>query len=245
MFNPQTQERPNTNVNTNNVLRLQSDESKLTVSAWNRLLSIELAKRDGDTDDGTRAYMTANQGGTVKTSLSADNVVSLLHCVDKLKASMEKGEAKTYSVTIHPINAAPKIFTLGYDGQITFLEIGWDVREDGTVDPENRLRYPFGSREVEEDYDFTTGQYIPCHIESEFERFVNELDMSKFLGPEISHGIRYDNAIRAAYSNNRNIGRNQYNNSYNNSGNYNRNTYGGNSSFVTVDNVSEDDIPFN
>lgn len=240
MFYNQNQNRPNVNVNSN-LLSLYSDDARVSISGWNRGVSVDIAKCIGQ-KDGLREYGTIENGQAIKTSLSQDNVVSLLECGIELKKNIEDKTPKSYSTKIISRDGRVKIFTIGYDGENTYLEIAGNINEDGSVDPENRLHYTFNTRVIEEDYDFTTGSSIPRHVESEYERFLKTLDMAKFFGPEVNHGVRYDNAVRAAFSNNRNVGRQ---NNYGNGGRNYTGGYGNQNAFLPVSDVSDEELPFN
>ena len=195
-----------------------SDACRFSVKAWDKQLSVQFAPCTGVNNDGLRIYET-DQARCINTALRYENAISLLQQYEKtLKPAIEAGEAKTISVDIRGKDGVLKVLTIGSDGENRFIRVAWNVGDDGVGSAENSIVHTFNKREVREDYNLLTGESIKVPVDAEFLHFINELESVKLFGPEVNHGIRHDNAMRAAFANNRYAGKNA---AYGGQGNYN------------------------
>lgn len=213
-----------------------SESAMTKVSGWNKNLSINVAPCTGVDAEGRRQYVD-DMNQQVKTALTIDNCIALKKDIeDHLLDSIKAGTADASSVEIGD-GANKKIFTIGFDGESTYLKISTNVTPEGICGADNEIMTKFGKKAVRRNYSGETGGEL-TYVESDFEIFYTILTrVSEFI-PVSIHVSRYDAEVKKMYSN-RNGG------GYGGQQNYGNNNNGGYQAPVSNYGGSmEDFLPF-
>ena len=185
------------NVNTK-IYTSYSDDSLLTLSAWNANLSLKLQPAKGKNEDGVTVYST-EQVETVTASITPETDQLLLAGIEKdiLPAIKEKASASIGVVT----GVADKrkvINVITTDGKVGLSVVfGGTINLDGTSTGTSLIQHTFNDRSYYTNYkqnDGGTANQIP----SDFYAFVAKLKELKYVDGAISHGIAYSTSIKSA-----------------------------------------------
>ena len=208
--------RQNVSYNTN-VYASFGDDSMLSLSAWNRNVSIRIRPAVGKNGDGLTQYAD-NNAQIVNTALTEENTEVVIEGIEKEVLPALKGEKDSGSVTVATgTDAYRKMITIGYDGTTAYMSVALNINEEGTTN--NVIRHNFNTKSYYTGYNPETGSKEEKNVQSDFMNFYHKLLVFRdLLNPVIAHSINYDNMYRNSSRN--------YNNNYN--GN-NNNRYGSSS----------------
>jgi hypothetical protein len=208
--------RQNVSWNTN-VYASFGDDSMLSLSAWNRNVSIKIRPAVGKNSDGLTQYAD-NNAQIVNTALTEENTEVVIEGIEKEVLPALKGEKETGSVTVVAgADNYRKMITIGYDGTTAYISVALNISDEGTTN--TVIRHNFNTKSYYVDYNPETGSKEEKNVQSDFMNFYHKLLVFRdHLNPVIAHSINYDNMYRNTSGN--------YNNNYN--GN-NNNRYGSSS----------------
>lgn len=206
------------------LLRSTSDACIFSVKAWDKQISVSFAPCLGTNADGIRNYET-EFSKIYNTALRYENAMTLAKKYHEvLEPAIAEGTPCTISVeTRGNDSSSVKVFTIGYDGTNAFARLAWNIDDEGKGRAEDSITHTFNKRVCKKNYNILDGTYEEEPVEAELAHFIDNLEAVKFTEAAINHGIRYDNAIRAAFANNRYAGRNA---AYGGANNYNQNQNG-------------------
>lgn len=241
------------------LLRSTSDTCIFSVRAWDKQISVSFAPCLGTNADGIRTYET-EFSKIFNTALRYENAITLVKKYhEELEPAIKEGLPCTISVETRSTGDTSnlKVFTIGYDGTNAFARLAWNIDEEGKGRPEDSIVHTFNKRVCKKNYNLVDGTCEEEPVEAELIHFIDNLEAVKLTEPAIAHGIRYDNAIRAALANNRYAGRNaayggannynqNYGGGYNNQGGngYSNGGYNSNNAFMPSNGSDEEFLPF-
>lgn len=207
----------NNGVNVNTTFKtFFSDESSLTIGAWNGQISIRMIPCTGTDSNGMRQY---DQNRRANTALYPEKADALKKGIDTIiiptLKRVSEGEAIETPVSVSVSmgsNDKKNVLSveLGKDqnGNIkVFLRLYQMIREDNSTGEENIYTYKFGENSYVTNYDYRTGKYTSENsVQSEFDVFYDILSHAVDILPINAHGVKYINQlgskISAAYSGN-------------------------------------------
>lgn len=176
-----------------------SDAASIQIGAWNKQLSVKIQPAIGKNADGITQY-TTDKTQVITTAITHENAILLLNGIENtLLPCIAKGEAKSISVPMgKPENR--KVFTVGYDGKDSYIEVATGVNENGIAQDNNCIHHTLAKREYMEDYNHTTGQSTNVSVEVELLKLKAEIEKINDLIPAVAHSISYNNALKSAYA---------------------------------------------
>lgn len=209
MWNNNNYQNQNRETNLNsNLMVSAAPESLLTAVAWNKSMTIKIAKAIGKRSDGSTEYET-DKARIISTCITYDNAVVLYEGYENiLKPAMLINEPKSISAVIQGKDGRPKAITIGYNPESgSYLSIVTQINENGIASEENVITHKLNRRELREDYNFITGTSVDVsEVETDLAKLMDLMHHMVLLTPIVSHSIRYDKAERERYANNRNVG---------------------------------------
>lgn len=190
------------NVNTK-LYTSYSDESLLTVSAWNSNVSIKLQPAKGKDDDGLTIYSN-EQVDTVTATVTPETAQVLLAGIDEIVDAIKNNKPESIGV-VAGVNDKRKVINLSTDGTNVNLSLvfGGTINTDGTSTNTNVINHTFNNRSYTTAYSKDNGGEVKT-IPSDFYAFIAKVKEIKYVDGAISHGINYNNAIKSSYSSNKN-----------------------------------------
>ena len=184
-----------------------SNTCLLTLSAWNRQLSLRINPATGVDANGLTQY-TTDRGQSLITSITQDNAMALLKAIEKLVLPAIEKHVASERVTITMGGNRPtspkKAVTIYYDGVHCYLECAVGLDEHGGVPQNNCITHQFQEKTYMIGYDKNPGSGVEEVSYTDFYRFVEVLREAPKLTPIIAHQIRYDNALRSNANTNNN-----------------------------------------
>lgn len=209
MWNNNSYQNQNRETNLNsNLMASATPDSLLTAVAWNKSITLRIAKAIGKRSDGSTEYET-DKARILSTCITYDNAVVLYEgYVNILKPAMDINEPKSISAVIQGKDGRPKVITIGYTPDSgSYLSIVTQINENGVATEDNVITHKFNRRELREDYNFITGSSAEVtEVETDLAKLMDLMHHMILLTPMVSHSIRYDKAERERYANNRNVG---------------------------------------
>lgn len=203
-----TQSKSNqTNVNTK-LVTLYSDDSMVSVGAWNTNLSIKFHPATGKNADGITQYSQDNNY-IVTLVVTPDNARALLDGINNqiIPAINAKG---TNSVAIRTGSGENmKILCVGCENGAPYMYVAKNLMNDITGN-DNIIMHHFSTRSYLLGYTHTNGSSAEVTVYTGFLNFVKRLEGVDRLVPDVQHSINYATAVRSAIASSYN------NNSYNN-----------------------------
>lgn len=186
------------NVNTN-FGTSYSDVASVQIGAWNRQLSVRIQPAIGKNADGITQY-TTDRTQVITTAITHENAILLLEGMnEKLLPAIAEGKAKSISVPMGKPDSR-KVFTIGFDGKESYIEVATGVNENGVAADGNCIHHVLAKREYMEDYNHTTGQSVNVEVEVELLKLKAEIEKINDLIPAVAHSISYNNALKSAYA---------------------------------------------
>lgn len=242
-----TQSRSNgVSVNTR-LITLYSDDSMVSVVAWNGNLSVKFHPATGKNADGVTQYTTDNNN-IVPVVITPDNARALLEGINKevIPALNNKGTASVAIRTGSGNNT--KFFAVGCEEGNPYIYVARNLM-DGVTEDTNVIWHKFSTRTYFSNYSYKNGTMIEVPVNTGFINFVKRLENIDNLVPDVAHTINYSNAIRSSlansFSSNNNSGNSFSSNSF---GSSNTNTYSQSKYEAPVNNFegssSEEFLPF-
>ena len=189
------------NVNTT-VLRSYSDSALLTLRAWNNQLAVNLAPAVGKDSNGLTQYESEFKK-QISTAITPKNAHALMEGItEKVLPAIKDGKAASVSVAAGN-NDSRKIITIGYDGTDGFISISTNLNENGVAG--NTFTHKFAKSSWLEGYNPETGSFDgERNTEAELMEVISRIDHIKYLDGMIAHSVKYDKAVRSAFSNSNN-----------------------------------------
>lgn len=191
------------NVNTK-IYTSYSDESLLTVSAWNTNLSVKLQPAKGKDDQGLTVYSSESTETITATVTPETNQVLLAGIEEVILDALKEKKSASIGV-VSGVGDKRKIINIVTDGSKVGLSLvfGGTINIDGTSSGTSVLEHTFNDRAYTTNYQKDVGGENKT-IPSDFYAFVAKLRELKYVDGAISHGINYNNAVKAAYNANKN-----------------------------------------
>lgn len=185
-----------------------SDTSLLAIGAWNNNISLRVTPSVGVDANGQSMY-DKNRG--FQTALTQENARALYEKYkEEILPLIERREFTKRNVAV-PVGKDDKRTMVaiemepvddGYDMYLTFYTI---LTPQNTAMESNIFRHRFKKTQAVTNYDYLTGNCEQtCFVESDFQNFITILEGVGNILPVAAHGVRYENAVSALYSNNRN-----------------------------------------
>ena len=202
MFNTRTNNNGN-NVSVNTRLYTSySDACAITLGGWNTNLSLKVAPFKGVDANGLRQY-AQDSTETIMTSLTLENTTALLEGInDKIFPAIEAKEEKSVSVSIGNNNNR-KVVTVATNGEDVFLKVTVGVSDAGIADANNTITHKFNKKEYLINYDSSTGSGETVSTHSDFKNFVKKLNYIYKFDGAVPHSIKYADALKGSFNNNR------------------------------------------
>ena len=155
MFNNFNNNQQGNSINVNTRLYTSySDESLLTLSAWNTNLSLRLQPAKGKNDDGITVY-SSEQTETVVASISPESNQVLLAGIDNdIIPAIEKSEPASIAVITGANAEKRKIINIITDGKKIGLSVvfGGTINLNGTSSGSSVINHTFNERSYYTNY---------------------------------------------------------------------------------------------
>ncbi len=194
--NTYTSNRTNTvNVNTK-LTTSYSDESMLSIGAWNTNLSLKFHPAVGKNAEGITQYAQDNTQ-IVNVVLTPDNVRALLDGINNevVPAIASLGAA---SVAVRTGSGdTMKILCVGTENGTPYVYVAKNLM-NGIADDSNVIKHTFTKRSYVSNYSYKTGDGTEVEVNVGFANFVKRLEGIDRIIPDVSHSISYSQAIRSA-----------------------------------------------
>ena len=192
------------NVNSQ-IYRSYSDTAQLTVSAWNKNLSIVVNPFTGRDQQNKRMYAKNDDPTSIATALTEDNVTALEEGLTKvIDPAIEAKAEASVSVTMGTTENR-KVLTIrtkkNENDVDVYLEISQKVGENGVA--ESTLSHKFNKRSYLTNYNPQTGTNEEFPVNSDYMNFKKRLSDAHLLDGAVAHSIRYNTEMRESYSNKR------------------------------------------
>lgn len=203
MFNGRNTNNGNgVNINTR-LYTSYSDTCMISVGAWNDKISIKFHPMKGVNADGIRQYAQDNTE-IVNTSLTVDNTITFITGItEKVEKALAEGLSESVAITTG-IGENRKVIKVATDGKDVTITVYVGVSDNGVADEANSITHTFNKREYMIGYNPADGSGTTVSVNADFKNFVQKLKGIYDLAPVVPHAINYSNAIRNAYSSNRN-----------------------------------------
>lgn len=189
-----------------------SDVAMVTLSGWNKQLSLKVSPCVGKDASGVNQYAQDNNQQII-TSITQDNANALYAGYsDVVKPKMEAGESAKVSISMGS-DENRKVVSVGYDAEAknSYLEIVWGVSSEGIASDDNVIKHVFKKKSYLKEYNSASGEGEEVLVEVELNRFMKIVEETYQLNPVIAHSINYQTATKAAYGNNKNSNLNSNN----------------------------------
>lgn len=187
------------NLNTR-LTTLYSDESMVSIGAWNTNLSIKFHPATGKNADGITQYSQDNNN-IINLVLTPDNVRVLLEGINnEIIPAIASKEAKNVAVTTGSGNNM-KILCVGTEDGNPYMYVAKNLM-NGITDDSNVIYHHFSTRTYLSDYSYKDGSNTEIPVNTGFKNFVKRLEGMDRIIPDVSHSISYSAAIRSAIASN-------------------------------------------
>lgn len=176
-----------------------SDESMLSIGAWNSNLSLKFHPATGKTAEGLTQYSQDNTS-IVNVIITPDNCKALLEGI-KTSIIPAISTKESATVAIKTGNGdTTKILCVGTNNGTPYVYVAKNLM-NGIADDSNVVMHTFPKRSYLTNYSYKTGEGTEVIINTGFMNFIKRLEGIDRIVPDVSHSISYSTAIRSAMAN--------------------------------------------